>query len=107
MVIFPGLAPRLTRLRNDVPAPLLLAGVDIQTRHPPASSGIARAVLDNHGVIGNERRRPKGLAATELVDGRHLVIPDNLPIVTMDGDDPSVRQIGQDQLLPQRDPPRP
>src|SRR6266571_4403938 len=103
VVVFPGLAARVAGLRHDVPAPQFLAGPDLERRDPSARSAVARAVLDDDLAVGDQRSRKKFFLSAEFgLAGDHLV-PHDLAVVAVDRDDPSVRQVGDHELLPESD----
>src|SRR6185369_9457180 len=56
VIVFPGLAARITRLGHRVKAPELLAVLHVERGDPAARAGVAGAVLDDHFAVGHERR---------------------------------------------------
>src|SRR5262249_11234093 len=85
-LVLPGLAARLARLRPDVPAPQLVAGLGIERREPAARAAVAGAVGDQDLAFGGDRRGKEALLAAEFVDARDLLVPDYLATIAVDGD---------------------
>ena len=103
VIVLPRFAAGIAGLRHDVPPPQLVAGLDVERRHPAARAAVARAVLDDHLAVGDERRRQELLGAAELLlAGDHLV-PDDLAVVAVDRDHAAVGQVGEHQIFPERD----
>ena len=103
VIVFPCFAAGLARLGHCVPPPQLVAGVDVERGHPAARAGVAGAVLDEHLAVGDERCRREPLLAAELVFRGDLLVPEDLAVLAVDGDDASVRQVGDDLVFPERD----
>ena len=103
VIVLPRLAAGVARLGHRVPAPQLVAGVDVERRHPAARAAVAGAVLDEDLAVGHERRGQEPLLVAELVLGRDLLVPDDLAVVAIDGDDAAVGQVGDDLVFPERD----
>src|SRR5262249_58979008 len=66
-LVLPGLAAGVARLRHDVPAPELVAGLDVERGEPAARAGVARAIGHDHLALGGDRRRQESLLAAELL----------------------------------------
>src|SRR6516225_6607596 len=99
VLVFPGLAARIARLRNRIPAPQFIAGAGIERREPTANG----LVGDDDFALDRQRRGVEMLPAAELVGGGDALVPHDLAAVAVDADDPAVRQVGNDEVLPQRD----
>ena len=103
VIVLPRLAARVARLRHRVPAPQLVAGLHVERGHPAARAGVAGAVLDDDLAFGDQRRGEKLLLAAEFGLGRDLLVPHDLAVVAIDGDDAAVRQVGDHHVFPERD----
>src|SRR5215510_10623767 len=102
-LVLPGLAAGIAGLRHHVPAPELVAGLGVERGKPAAGLGVAGAVGDQHLAFGGDRRREEFLLAAKLVRLGDLLVPDDLAGVAVDRDHASVGQVGDDEVLPQRD----
>src|SRR6202030_303703 len=103
VLVLPGLAAGIARLRDYIPAPQLVAGAGIKTRQPTAGAGVAGTVRHDDLAFGRDRRRAEALLAAELVGLGDLLVPYDLAAVAIDRDHPTVRQVGDDKVVPQRD----
>ena len=103
VVVRPGLAAGLARLGHDIPAPQLLAGVDVERRHPAAGAAVAGAVVHDDLAVGDQGGGQEPFAPAELVGARDLHVPHDLAGVAVDGDDPAVGQVREDPVFPEGD----
>src|SRR5439155_19534856 len=102
VLVLPGLAPWLARLRDGIPAPQFVTGPGIKACDPAARSRIACAVRDDHFAFGGDRRGGKPLLAAEFVDDGDLLVPDDFAAVAVERDHASVGQDRDHQVFPQR-----
>src|SRR5262249_29077352 len=102
-VVLPGLAALLARLGDGIPAPQLVAGLDVERRDPAARRAVAGAVRHQHLAVDDERRRVEALLVAALVGDGDLLVPHDLARVAVDRDDAPVRQVGDHLVFPQRD----
>ena len=103
VVVLPGLAAGVARLRYGVEAPLLVTGLGVESGDPAARAAVARAVLHDDDAVGDERRRVEFLLAAELVFGGDALVPHDLAVVAIDRDDAAIGQVGEDPVFPERD----
>ena len=103
MVVLPGLAARVAGLRHHVPAPQLLAVLDVERGDPASSAGVAGAVLNQDLADPHQRRSREFLLVAELVLRGNVLVPHDLAVVAIDGDRATVRQVGDDEVFPERD----
>src|SRR6266853_270259 len=80
VVVFPRLAAGIAGLGHRVEAPQLLAVLDVECRDPAARARVARAVLDDHLAVGDERRRQEFFLPAELGLAGDLLDPDDLAV---------------------------
>src|SRR6185503_19574069 len=103
VLVLPRFAARITRLRNRVPAPQLLAGARLERGDPAACLSVAGAVGDDHLAVGGNRRREESFAAPEFVRLRDHLVPDDFTGVAVDRNHAAVGDVGDDEILPQGD----
>src|SRR5262249_35403455 len=103
VLILPGLAAGLARLRYGVPAPQLVAGAGVERRHPAARSTAGGSIGDDHLSLGGDGRRVESFLGAELVDGGDLLVPDDLARVAVERDHPTVRQVRDHEIFPECD----
>src|SRR5262249_14136297 len=103
VLVLPGLAARLTRLRDRIPAPQLVAGAGVEPGEPAAGPGVAGAVRHHDLALGRDRRRGHPFLGAEFVGLGDLLVPHDLAAVAVDGDDAAVGQVVDHQVFPQRD----
>src|SRR5258705_1869337 len=104
VLVLPGFAAGIARLRHDVPAPELGARSRVERRDPAARLRVAGAIGDNHLAVSGDRRRIESFLAAEFVGGRHLLVPDDLPAVAIDRNHEPSRKIADDWALPATTP---
>ena len=103
VLVLPGLAARIARLRHDVPAPELLARTRVERRDPSAGLRVAGSVGHDHFAVGGDRRRVESFLAAEFVGRRHHLVPHDLAGVAVRRNHTAVGQIGDHEILPERD----
>src|SRR6185312_17293141 len=102
-LVLPGLAAGIAGFGHHVPAPKLVAGLDVERRQPAAGLRVARAVGDQNLAFGGDRGGEEFFLTAEFVRLGDLLVPDDLAGVAVDGDHPAVGQVGDHQVVPQRD----
>src|SRR5437763_4709201 len=107
VIVLPRLAAGIAGLGYGVEAPELLAVLDVEGRHPAARARVAGAVLDDHFPVGHERRREEFLLPAELGLACNFLVPENLAVFAVDGDDTSIGKVRENLVFPQGDPARP
>src|SRR5262249_52852324 len=102
-LVLPGLAAGIAGLRDDVPAPQLVAGPRVEAGEPAAGAGIAGTVRHDDLAVGRDRRRAEALLVAEFVGLGNLLVPHDLAAVAIDADHAAIGKIVDDQVFPQRD----
>src|SRR4029077_6762608 len=103
VLVLPGLAAGLARLRDRVPAPQLIAGARVERRKPAAGAGVAGAVRYEDLAFGRKRCRAEAFLAAKLIGLGDLFVPHDLAAVAVDRNHAAVRQVGDNEVFPQRD----
>src|SRR5262245_36330817 len=102
VLVLPGLAAGLARLRDRIPAPELVAGARIERGHPAAGAAVTGAVGDEHFSLDRHRRGRKPFLVAELVGLGDFLVPDDLARITVERDHAAVRQVADHQVFPER-----
>ena len=104
VIVLPGFAARIARLRHDVPAPQLVAGLARRAPRssracPPSPAPFWMITLPSAtiGAVKNFSWPPNSFVAGDLL------VPDDLAVVAIDRDDAAVGQVGDHQVFPERD----
>src|SRR5262249_33083124 len=100
VLVLPGLAAGLARLRNRIPAPQLIAGSGIERCEPPTGPAVASAIGDDDFALRHQGGRIHPLLGAELVRLRDLLVPYDLAAVAVDRDDAAIGEIVDDEVFP-------
>ena len=98
-VSLPGSPGFGTAYQRHSSLPVLTSSAATQPRVPPSPAPF----WIEHLAVGDERRGEEPLLVAELVLGGDLLVPDDLAVVAVDGDDAAVGQVGDHQVFPERD----
>ena len=99
LTVLPSVMARLSRARNCVGAPSLLAGIEIGGINEAANAELAAGGADNGEVTHHQRRHGDGLAQRRIGD---LAFPNLLAGGLVQLEHPAIERDRYDLVLPQR-----